>query len=226
MTRHAHKQESIEALVERARTGDLQAFERLVAHYQDRVYNYVLRMIYDPVEAQDIAQETFVRAWQGLARFRGASSFQTWLYRIASNLAIDAARSRKRRGLVTVSLDEPVTGADSSELEHDLPDEGTHGPAETLEQQELRREVWQAVGELSDKLRPVVVLADLQGLSYGEIAKILGCPVGTVKSRLFNARSQLREKLRERLPLEMVRTWPGAPSGPSPEVAGMGGSAV
>ncbi len=226
MTRRAYKQESIEALVERARAGDLQAFERLVAHYQDRVYNYVLRMIYDPVEAQDIAQETFVRAWQGLGRFRGASSFQTWLYRIASNLAIDAARSRKRRGLVTVSLDEPVTGADSSELEHDLPDEGTHGPAEALEQQELRREVWEAVGELSDKLRPVVVLADLQGLSYGEIAKILGCPVGTVKSRLFNARSQLREKLRERLPLETVRTWSGPPSGSSPEVAGMGGSAV
>jgi RNA polymerase sigma-70 factor (ECF subfamily) len=226
MTRHASKHETIESLVERARAGDLEAFERLVAHYQDRVYNYVLRMIYDPMEAQDVAQETFVRAWQGLPRFRGASSFQTWLYRIASNLAIDAARSRKRRGLVTVSLDEPVAGVDSSELEHDLPDEGRYAPAEFLEQEELRQQVWQAVGELSDKLRPVIVLADLQGLSYGEIAKILGCPVGTVKSRLFNARSQLRDKLRERLPVETIRAWSGSPASPSPEVAGMGGSMV
>jgi RNA polymerase sigma-70 factor (ECF subfamily) len=213
MTRLAHNSDKIETLVARARDGDLAAFERLVSHYQDRVYNYVLRMIYDPVEAQDVAQETFVRAWQGLPRFRGASSFQTWLYRIASNLAIDAARSRKRRGLMTVSLDEPVEGAEAAELAHDLPDESRYGPADCLEQQELRRYVWETVGELSPKLRLVIVLADLQGLSYGEVATILGCPVGTVKSRLFNARSQLRERLLDRLPADLLSAWapPGAP---------------
>ncbi len=212
MSRRAHNQDKVEALVGAARAGDLEAFEGLVAHYQDRVYNYVLRMIYDPLEAQDVAQETFVRAWQGLPRFRGASSFQTWLYRIASNLAIDAARTRKRRGLATVSLDERVEGVDATELEHDLPDESRYGPAEALEQQELRQYVWEAIGELSDKLRPVIVLTDLQGLSYREVAKILGCPVGTVKSRLFNARGQLRDKLKERLPLEILSVW-SAPAG-------------
>jgi len=222
MNRRAHNRELIEALVDRARGGDLEAFEGLVAHYQDRVYNYVLRMIYDPMDAQDVAQETFVRAWQGLPRFRGASSFQTWLYRIASNLAIDAARSHKRRGLVMVSLDEPLEGTDASELGHDLPDESRTGPVESLEQGELRTYVWAAVAELSPKLRPVIVLADLQGLSYGEIAKILGCPVGTVKSRLFNARNQLREKLKERMPREMLSAWAGSERGVSP-VAEVGG---
>ena len=226
MSRNSHNQETIEALVERAREGNMPAFEKLVAHYQDRVYNYVLRMIYDPVEAEDVAQEAFVRAWQGLARFRGASSFQTWLYRIASNLAIDAARSRKRRGLTTVSLDEPVEGMDASELEHDLPDDTRYGPAESVEQDELRGYVWSAVAELSDKLRPVIVLADLQGLSYGEIAKILGCPVGTVKSRLFNARGQLRDKLRERLPAEMISAWTTAGVGGSASAGGLDGHPV
>jgi RNA polymerase sigma-70 factor (ECF subfamily) len=223
MGRQTKKDETVEVLVERAQAGDLEAFETLVARYQDRVYNYVLRMIYDPMEAQDVAQDTFVRAWQGLPRFRGASSFQTWLYRIASNLAIDAARSRKRRSLVTVSLDEPVEGMEASELGHDLPDDERNGPADLLEQQELRRYVWEGIGELSDKLRPVIVLADLQGLSYGEIAEILGCPVGTVKSRLFNARSQLRDNLRERLPLEILSAWAG-PGGDSPSTAGLGGT--
>jgi RNA polymerase sigma-70 factor (ECF subfamily) len=223
MTRYAHNSPSLETLVARAREGDLEAFERLVSHYQDRVYNYVLRMIYDPVEAQDVAQETFVRAWQGLPRFRGASSFQTWLYRIASNLTIDAARSRKRRGLLTVSLDEPVEGVEAADLGHDLPDETRNGPAEALEQQELRRYVWESVAELSPKLRLVIALADLQGLSYGEVATILGCPVGTVKSRLFNARGQLRDKLRERLPADLLSAW--APAGVSAaRAAAVGGN--
>lgn len=199
MSTEAGDQENLAGLVERAKQGDLEAFEQLVAHYQDRVYNYVLRMVHDPVEAQDVAQETFLRAYQGLPRFRGASSFQTWLYRIASNLAIDAARSRKRRGIGLVSIDQPLEGEDESEMVRDLPDENEHGPLDEALRQELQREVWRAVGELSDRLRPVVVLSDLQGLSYQEVADILGCPVGTVKSRLFNARNQLREKLRDRL---------------------------
>lgn len=199
MSTAAGDRENLADLVEKAKGGDLEAFERLVAHYQDRVYNYVLRMVHDPVEAQDVAQETFLRAYQGLPRFRGASSFQTWLYRIASNLAIDAARTRKRRGVGLVSIDEPLEQEDDMEMGRDLADESGHGPLDEAMRQELQREVWRAVGELSDRLRPVVVLSDLQGLSYQEVADILGCPVGTVKSRLFNARNQLREKLRDRL---------------------------
>jgi len=194
----------IEKLVARAQVGDDAAFEQLVEQYQDRIYNYVVRMVQDPAEAQDVAQETFVRAYQALPEFRGASSFQTWLYRIASNLSIDAARSRKRRGWNTVSINEPIDSDDDSELGRDLPDENTRTPAQELESSEMREQVWEAIAELSDKLRPVIILYDLQGSSYQEIADILGCPLGTVKSRLYNARNQLRDKLKKRLLLGAV----------------------
>jgi RNA polymerase sigma-70 factor (ECF subfamily) len=191
----------VEALVSRARAGDDAAFEALVGKYQDRIYNYVARMVHDPTDAQDVAQETFVRAYQALPAFRGASSFQTWLYRIASNLAIDTARSHRRRSWSTVSINEPINGEEHSELGRDLEDEVSLGPEEELEAKQIRQQVREAIAELSDKLRPVIILYDLQGMSYQEIAQILGCPLGTVKSRLFNARNQLREKLKDRLPL-------------------------
>lgn len=206
----------VEELVARAQTGDEWAFEQLVNEFSGRIYNYVSRMVQDPTEAQDVAQETFVRAYQALKSFRGASSFQTWLYRIASNLAIDAARRRKRRQAEVVSIEEPIESAEDTEVARDFPDELGRTPDEELESAETRREVWEAIAELSDKLRPVIILYDLQGLSYQEIARVLGCPMGTVKSRLFNARSQLREKLRERLLLPAgesatsVESTPGA----------------
>jgi len=196
-----HKQGEVEELVTRAQAGDEAAFEALVAQFSARIYNFVSRMVQDPTEAQDVAQETFVRAFQALKSFRGASSFQTWLYRIASNLAIDAARRKKRRQWDVVSLDDPVEGEDQGEVGRDFPDENMHTPAEEMERAETRRQVWEAVAELSDKLRPVIILYDLQGLSYQEVAHVLGCPMGTVKSRLFNARSQLREKLKQRMVL-------------------------
>jgi RNA polymerase sigma-70 factor (ECF subfamily) len=194
----------VEELVAQAQGGDEAAFEALVAQFSTRIYNYVARMVQDPTEAQDVAQETFVRAYQAIKNFRGASSFQTWLYRIASNLAIDAARRRKRRQWDVVSLDEPVEGDEDSEMGRDFPDDKTRTPAEEAESAETRRQVWEAIGELSDKLRPVIILYDLQGLSYEEVAHVLGCPMGTVKSRLFNARSQLREKLKARMLLEQA----------------------
>jgi RNA polymerase sigma-70 factor (ECF subfamily) len=194
---------AIEELVDLAKNGDTGAFEELVDRYQDRIYNYVSRMVRDPVAAQDIAQETFVRVYKSLPRFRGAARFQTWLYRIASNLAIDATRSRKRRAASTVSLNDPVVGDDDAELERELPDDTTRGPSELTEAGEIQTNVWQAVSELPPKLRMVVVLYDLQGFSYQEIAEMLDCPLGTVKSRLFNARSQLRDKLAERLALDL-----------------------
>lgn len=213
---NSDQQREVEALVERAQAGDEAAFEALVAQFSARIYNFVSRMVQDPTEAQDVAQETFVRAFQALRTFRGASSFQTWLYRIASNLAIDAARRKKRRQWDVVSLDEPVEGEDQGEVGRDFPDESTRTPAEEMERAETRRQVWEAVAELSDKLRPVIILYDLQGLSYQEVAQVLGCPMGTVKSRLFNARSQLREKLKQRMllsssegPEMQIETEPG-----------------
>lgn len=194
----------VESLVARARAGAPAAFEQLVEKYQDRIYNYVARMVHDPTEAQDVAQETFVRAYQALPEFRGASSFQTWLYRIASHLSIDVARRRKRRRGDTVSVNGMKAGDEESEWGRELADESMRTPAEELESSERREQVWEAIAELSPKLRQVIILYDLQGLSYQEIADILRCPLGTVKSRLFNARSQLREKLKKRLPLEAL----------------------
>jgi len=183
------------ALVERAREGDQRAFEALVDLYKDKIYTYVSRMLHDPVEAQDIAQDTFLRAYQSLPRFRGASSFQTWLYRIASNLVIDSVRRRSRRQAGAVSLDAPVNTEDG-ELARQIPDE-RRGPEQLAESTAVQEQVKQAIARLSPKLRPVLVMYDLQGMSYQEIAQALGCPLGTVKSRLFNARAQLEELLEQ-----------------------------
>lgn len=184
----------VHQLVERARAGDALAFDELVTLYMDKIYSYVARMVGDTSEAEDIAQETFVKAFRNIRSFRGASSFQTWLYRIASNLTIDAVRRRKRREN-TVSLDAPVEG-DAGQITRELEDVSLAGPSGSLETAELQRHVHRAIQELSPKLRAVVVLYELQGLSYEEIAEVLRCPLGTVKSRLFNARMELKERLR------------------------------
>ena len=189
---------AIEKLVKRAQAGDGEAFTVLVGKYKDSIYNYVARMVHDRTEAEDIAQEAFIKAYQALPEFRGTASFQTWLYRIASNLAIDAARRRGRRG--SLSLDEPVNAGDGQMVDQ-LADEEP-GPLAQVESWALQQLVQEAIVELSPKLRAVVVMYDLEGLSYQEVAEILGCPLGTVKSRLFNARNQLQEKLAARLPLE------------------------
>ena len=184
-------------LVARARGGDTRAFEALVDLYKDRIFSYVSRMLHDPSDAEDIAQETFVRAYQSIGNFRGASSFQTWLYRIASNLVIDSVRRHKRRDDGSVSLDAPVDREDG-DMARDLRD-GRRGPEELAESSAIQEEVRRAVAGVSTKLRPVLVMYDLQGMSYQEIAEALGCPLGTVKSRLFNARMQLRDLLADRL---------------------------
>lgn len=184
------------ALVEQARQGDARAFEALVNRYKDKIYVYVNRMIHDSVEAEDITQDTFLRAYQSLVNFRGASSFQTWLYRIASNLVIDAVRRRKRRDDGNISLDAPVD-TDEGEVGRDLPDE-RRGPEELAAGAAVQEEVRNAISQISPKLQPVLVMYDLQGMSYQEIADVMGCPLGTVKSRLFNARAQLKEMLEER----------------------------
>ena len=196
-------EERVRSLVTQARAGDDRAFEQLVKCYQSRIHSHVARMTQDPAEAEDLAQETFLRAYQALPHFRGDATFGTWLYRIASNLAIDAARYRRRREWQTVSLDEPIE-AEEHTTAWDLADGGQRTPAETLESAALRGHVWDAIAELSPKLRSPIILYDLQGLTYEEIAGILGCPLGTVKSRLFNARCQLRAKLRQRLPEEFL----------------------
>jgi RNA polymerase sigma-70 factor (ECF subfamily) len=184
----------ISALVEQSRRGDVAAFENLARLYKDKIHSYICRMAGHPSEAEDLTQEVFVRAFQSVAKFRGASSFQTWLYRIATNICVDALRRRKREERHAYSLDEPVT-TDDREMDREVPDTGPR-PDAALETTELQAEVHRVIAGLSDKLRAVIVLFDLQGLSYEEIAETVGCPVGTVKSRLFNARMQLRDRLK------------------------------
>ena len=190
--------QTVADLVERSKHGDLAAFDQLVALYQDRIHNYVARMVHDPIEAEDIAQEAFVKAYRNLPSFRGASTFQTWLYRIASNLTIDSVRRRRRREN-TCSLDAPLD-TDEGQMPREQEDTACLGPVRHLETAELQRQVHRAIQQLSPKLRSVVVLYELQGLSYEETAAVLQCPLGTVKSRLFNARIELRNRLQNSLP--------------------------
>jgi RNA polymerase sigma-70 factor, ECF subfamily len=187
-------QREIEMLVERARQGDRAAFGQLVNEYKDKIYNYVARMLNDPYEAEDVTQEAFLRAYKSLPRFRGASSFHTWLYRIASNLAIDVVRKRKRQD-PTFSLDEPLE-SDDGDYERELPDE-TGGPEDRTSTRETRVAVRRAIMDLPEKLRDVMILYELQGETYEDIADILDVPLGTVKSRLFNARNRLKDSLQE-----------------------------
>lgn len=186
-------QQEVARLVMAAKAGDKAAFSRLVEAYQDRIYGYLSRMLADPDEAEDVAQEVFLRAYRSLGRFRGASSFHTWLYRIASNLAIDVARRRKRQENSVYSLDAPVDLGED-EYDREIADD-SRAPAQLSEQAAVQQVVRQAVLELPEKLRDVVVLYELQGESYEDIADILDVPLGTVKSRLFNARGQLKKRL-------------------------------
>ena len=200
MTERTARAADIATLVGRAKQGDDDAFGMLVDQYKDKIYGHLSRMLRDPVEAEDVAQEVFIRAYENLAGFREAASFQTWLYRIASNLAIDAARARKRQGAGSFSLDRPME-TDEGGLDRELPSP-ERGPAGQLESAELQEIVAEAVAQLSPKLSAVISLYDIEGLSYREIADILGCPVGTVKSRLFNARNQLRDMLAEQIDIK------------------------
>jgi len=181
-------------LVERALDKDLAAFEKLVTRYQGKIISYAARMLSDQDEAEDVAQEVFVKAYRSLESFRGASSFSTWLYRIATNLCIDRVRKRKRSPQQAYSLDEPLDKEDDAGG-RDLPDLSME-PTKNVEREELRKQVRSTVAEMPDKLRSVLVMCDIQGMAYEDIAKVLDCPIGTVKSRLFHARADLARRLR------------------------------
>ncbi len=168
-------------------------FDRNVRLYKDRIFHYVCRLSGDVEEAEDITQEVFVRAYRARETFRGECSYLTWLYRIAINLCIDRARDRQRRVDEAFSLDAPTDDADAPGWE---PSDWSQDPCRELERAELCERVQQSVDTLPHKLRDVIVLYFMQGLTYEEIASTLGCSIGTVKSRLFNAKARLARKLR------------------------------
>ena len=178
------------SLVERCRGNDDAAFSEVVARYKTKIYNYLYRMTGSAEDAEDLTQEVFVRMYTSIDSFRGQSSLNTWLFRIAGNLCIDRFRRTKNRP-AAYSLDAPVGDA---EMAPEIPDT-TYEPHRLLENVEMAEQIQTALSKLPDKLRATLLLHDIEGLPYEEIAQIAGCPLGTVKSRLFNARMQLRQHL-------------------------------
>ena len=169
------------SLVDRLRHGDPRAFENLVIAYQHRVFGVALRMLGNRAEAEELAQEVFLRVHRAIGEFRGESKLSTWLYAITSRLCLNRLASGERR--MARQGEETLTRLASSEI----------GPAAEMERGELETALHRAIAELSEERRIVVVLRDLEGLSYEEIAAALDLPVGTVRSRLNRARTRLRE---------------------------------
>lgn len=179
----------------RACTASVQrTFDDLVREHKNRIYGYICRLTNDSPDAEDITQEVFLRAYQALAAFRYDAAVDTWLYRIATNLVIDRFR-RQRRAPQWLPLGGETGGEEPSWEPEDLGRDGN--PQAVVQLTELQSQVQWAIQTLPVKLRAVVVLHDMEGLSYEEVAETVGCPVGTVKSRLFNARAALRRKLRQ-----------------------------
>lgn len=180
-------------LVAAARGGDADAFARLVEANQNRIYSLALRMVGNPEDAADLAQEAFLSAWRGLERFQGEAAFSTWLYRLTSNACIDFLRREKRKRAAggILSLDDTEEG-----MTLDLPDYGAD-PHRQLERGEVREAIAEGLAALSPEHRGVLTLREVSGLSYAEIADLLGLEEGTVKSRISRARLALRKKLVE-----------------------------
>lgn len=177
-------------LVSRVKRGDKRAFDLLVLRYQQRLFSLISRYVRDRDEIQDIAQEAFIRAYRALPEFREESQFYTWLYRIAVNTAKNYLAARGRRPPnVDVDVDETENYDGTSILQdHDSPEEHYFG-------NELQSVVMQAIQELPDDLRQALMLREFDGLSYEEIADVMSCPVGTVRSRIFRAREAVDKQV-------------------------------
>src|SRR5215475_5545664 len=182
------------SLVRRVQRGDKGAFDALVLKYQHKVVKLVMRYVRNPAEAEDIAQEAFIKAYRALPQFRGDSAFYTWLYRIAINTAKNAVVSRDRS-----PIDYNIDRKDANEESYDM--QGRMKDSETPEglvlTDEIRTTVNAAIDALPEDLRTAIVLRELEGLSYEEIAAAMDCPVGTVRSRIFRAREAIDRRLRE-----------------------------
>jgi RNA polymerase sigma-70 factor (ECF subfamily) len=178
-------------LVKRAQRGERGAFDLLVLRYQHKVVKLVARLLRDPTEAEGVAQEAFVKAYRALASFRGDSAFYTWLYRIAVNTARNAMASRQRRPLdYEADLSETEQSAVASRMSH------SDTPEATALSDEIHATVNRAVADLPEDLRTAIILREIEGLSYEEIAAAMDCPVGTVRSRIFRAREAIDRNLK------------------------------
>ncbi len=193
-------------LVDRVKRGDMRAFEMLVVKYQRRLERLIGRMVRDVDLVQDIAQESFIRAYRALPQFRGESAFYTWLYRIAVNTAKKALVDLKRDPLVSeTSLAGQDDGDETSRVENELSDGET--PEALLASKEVAEVVNAAIEALSEELRQAITLREIEGLSYEEIAEVMNCPIGTVRSRIFRAREAIAGRLRPLLDTREGERW-------------------
>jgi RNA polymerase sigma-70 factor (ECF subfamily) len=175
-----------ERLVKAAQRGQMAPFEELVARHRDKIYARAFSMMRNEDEAMDLSQEAWVKGWQRLKQFEGESSFVTWMTRIVINLCLDQLRKQKRQRAESIELMEEESGG----VERQMPTV-THNPTEGLERGELRKRIDEALGKLSHAHRTVLILHEFEELEYKEIAKRMGCSIGTVMSRLFYARRRM-----------------------------------
>jgi RNA polymerase sigma-70 factor (ECF subfamily) len=193
-------------LIERVKLGDVKAFEMLVVKYQRRIERLIGRMVRDVDLVPDIAQETFIRAYRAIPQFRGESAFYTWLYRIAVNTAKKALVDLKRDPIVTESARAMRDDDDeTSRAETELSDGET--PEAVLASKEVATAVNAAIEALSEDLRQAITLREIEGLSYEEIAEVMNCPIGTVRSRIFRAREAIAQRLRPLLDTREGERW-------------------
>ena len=184
------EQSSDQVLVERVQQGDKRAFDLLVRKYQNRIVHLVTRYLHDPVEAQDVAQEAFIKAYRALPSFRGDSAFYTWLYRIAINTAKNylLAQSRRPPGDDIDAQDAEQFSGETGLREYDTPEH-------MVLRDEIETTIAAAIEALPEELRTAITLRELEGLSYEEIAQAMDCPIGTVRSRIFRAREAIEARI-------------------------------
>ena len=190
-------------LVESAQRGDKHAFELLVSKYQRKLGRLLSRFIRDPGEVEDVTQEAFVKAYRALPSFRGDSAFYTWLYRIGINTAKNYLVSMGRRAPTTTNYDsEEAEGFDDGDQLRDL-----NTPENLLMSKQIAQTVNQSMDRLPEELKAAIMLREIEGMSYEDIAKIMNCPIGTVRSRIFRAREAIAEQLRPMLDIAKDKRW-------------------
>ncbi|HWW72040.1 MAG TPA: RNA polymerase sigma factor RpoE [Duganella sp.] len=197
------ERECDQMLVDRVRAGDKQAFDLLVAKYQRRLMRLLSRIVHDPAEAEDVVQETFIKAYRALRHFRGDSAFYTWLYRIGINTAKNFLATQGRRTPTSTEADaEQAEGFNDGEQLRDI-----NTPESMLASKQIAQTVNAAMDALPVDLRTAIALREIEGLSYEEISDIMACPIGTVRSRIFRAREVIAEKLKPLLDMPIDKRW-------------------
>jgi RNA polymerase sigma-70 factor, ECF subfamily len=182
-------------LVRQAQAGDTEAFDQLVSRFRTRVFGMIYNMVHNEQDAWDLAQDSFLKAWKSIARFRGQSSFYTWMYRIVMNVTIDWLRKKQVKG-GGAEFDDAIQLKEIDPASHTVPHSDPL-PHEGMQHQEIRSRIDAAIAQLSPEHRAVILMKEIEDMQYHEIAESLGCSIGTVMSRLFYARKKLQNLLRD-----------------------------